>query len=151
LTDADEDDAADRAWDQAIGEAITKQSIQKMGISVADGEVRDVVFYNPPAEIKKQFSDSLGQYHEEWYFRALRDPKNDSIVRSMEEGTRDQILHMKWQQAMVSTVRVTDSEAYHRYMNDSAKAFVQVVRIMAPQSNALHGAPTQQELQAYYD
>ncbi|MFI5201248.1 MAG: SurA N-terminal domain-containing protein, partial [Candidatus Kapaibacterium sp.] len=152
LSDADQASAENQAWDQAVQQAITNQSIARMGISVTDQEIRDVLFGNPPAEIKKQFTDSLGQFHADEYIKALRDPRNDSIVRGLESQTRDQIRNMKWQQMMAGTVRVTDSEAFIRYMTDSAKAMVQVIKIMAP-------APTPQmeaqippsEIQSYYD
>src|ERR1051325_2078576 len=48
LTDAQEDQASDRAWDQAINEALIDQSIDRMGVIVTDQDVRDAIFENPP-------------------------------------------------------------------------------------------------------
>jgi len=151
LTEIGEEDAADNAWNEAINESFMNQAVEKMGLTVTDQEVRDVIYSNPSPEIKKQFTDSTGVYHEDWYFKALRDPKNDSLVRNMESEMRDQILKVKWQQAMVATIRVTDSEAYIRYMNDSAKAVLQVVKFMPPNNPQFAASVTDKEIQEYYD
>src|ERR1051325_9921752 len=152
LSEAQEDQAGDKAWDQAINESIIDASIDRMGITVTDQDVRDAIFDNPPAEVRKQFTDSLGQYHQDWYIKAIRDPRNDTIVRQMEIGVRDQLRKMKWQEAIVSAVRVDDADVKDRYLVDSAKAQVQVVRLVPP-------TPTMQDmqnvsqadLQKYYD
>ncbi|GEM_PF-2300191 len=152
LTETEEEDISENAWDQAISQALMNRSIEKMGITVTDQEVRDALFSNPPAEIRQQFTDSLGQFHQDVYIKQLRDPRNDSIVRILEAQTRDNILHVKWQEAMVSTVRVTDTEAYIRFMTDSAKAMVQVIKFVPPQPTPQQiSQVSQQDAQAYYD
>jgi peptidyl-prolyl cis-trans isomerase D len=152
LTEAQEDQAGDRAWDQALSESIIDASIDRMGITVTDQDVRDAVFENPPAEVRKQFTDSTGQYHQDWYIKALRDPRNDTLVRQMEAGVRDQLRKMKWQEAIVAAMRVDDEDVKDRYMVDSAKAEVQIVRLLAPTPSPQDiSTVTPQELQAYYD
>ncbi len=152
LSEADEDDASQNAWDEAVSEAIESQSIEKMGITVTNDEVRDMLFNSPPADIKQRFTDSTGRFHQDDYIKALRDPRNDSGVRLMEASARDQLRQMKWQQAMAATVRVTDTEAFIRYMTDSAKAIVQVIKIPAPQPTPQSiSQVSEQEIQAYYD
>ncbi len=152
LNESDEADAQDNAWDQAISNAIMQQSIQKMGIVVTNDEIRDMLFNSPPDDIKKAFTDSTGNFHQDEYIKQLRNPKFDSTVRLMEAGAREQIQQMKWQQAMAATVRVTDTEAFIRYMTDSAKAILQVIKIVpmnsTPQGN---DAVSPKELQTYYD
>jgi peptidyl-prolyl cis-trans isomerase D len=153
LAEAQEDQAADNAWDQAVTQAIINQSIQKMGITVTDQDIRDQLFENPPPEVRRQFTDSMGVYHEDAYVRALRDPRNDSLVRQMEVGVRDQVLHYKWQAAMLSTIRVTDEEARVRYYQDSSKAMVQVVKFMpnAAAVAAMQKQVSDKEIQDYYN
>ncbi|HWF43780.1 MAG TPA: SurA N-terminal domain-containing protein [Candidatus Kapabacteria bacterium] len=153
LSEAEDDQAADKAWDQAVTQAIINQSIEKMGITVTDQDIRDQLFENPPPEVRRQFTDSMGAYHEDAYVRALRDPRNDSLVRQMETGTREQVLHYKWQAAMLSTIRVTDEEARVRFYQDSSKAMVQVVKFMPnPASEAaMQKQVTDKEIQDYYN
>ncbi|HEY3876587.1 MAG TPA: SurA N-terminal domain-containing protein [Candidatus Kapabacteria bacterium] len=151
LTESEQSDAENNAWDQAISQALIDQGIDKMGISVTDQEIRDVLFSNPPADVKQAFTDSTGQFHQDSYLKFLRDPKYDSIVRLMEGDARQEIRNMKWQQYMASTCRVTDSEAFIRYLTDSAKAIVSVIKI-APQGGTPSGAQvSDQEIKAYYD
>ena len=153
LTESEEADASDNAWDRAVSQAIANQSIDKMGITVTDGEIRDMLFNSPPADIRQKFTDSTGNFRQEAYIKALRDPRNDSGVRLMEVSARDQIRQMKWQQAMAATIRITDTEAFIRYMNDSAKAIVQVIKILAPEqaSPQMVAQVTAKDVQAYYD
>jgi len=152
LSEKDEADAADNAWDQAVSKAITDQSIQKMGIIVTSDEIRDMLFNNPPADIKQRFTDSTGVYHQDEYIKALRDPRNDSTVRLMEGEAKEQILQLKWQQAMAGTVRVTDTEAFIKDMTDSAKAILQIIKLSAPQITPSMAAQiSSQEIQTYYD
>jgi peptidyl-prolyl cis-trans isomerase D len=152
LSDAEEDQAADKAWDEAVTQAVINQSIEKMGITVTDQDVRDQIFENPPPQVRQQFTDSMGMYHEDAYIHALRDPRNDSLVRQMEAGTRDQLTRYKWQAAMLSTIRVTDEEAHVRYYQDSAKAMVEVVKLLPqPVTPAMEKQVTDKEIQDYYD
>ena len=152
LSESDEADAQDNAWDESVSQAIVSQSIEKMGITVTNDEVRDMLFNSPPADVRKTFSDSMGNFNQDKYIKALRDPRNDSGVRLMEVSAKDQIRQMKWQQAMAGTVLVTDTEAFLRYMTDSAKAVLQVIKIPAPPATPqMTSQVSINEIQAYYD
>ncbi len=152
LNESDEADAADEAWDHAVKNSLVQQSVDKMGIIVTPDEIRDMLFNSPPADIKKALTDSLGNFNQQLYIKELRDPRMDSTVRILEGKARQEIEEMKWQQAVASTVRVTDTEAFLRFMSDSAKAIVQVVKIMAPEvtPEMVRQVPEQQ-IQKYYD
>jgi len=151
LNEEQEAQAEDQAWEESVKLALERQSREQMGVTVTDDELRDVIYYNPPPEVRRQFTDSLGTYHEDAYIKALRDPKNDSIVRGMENETREQVLHMKWQQAMVTSIRVTDEEARTRYVNDSAKAMIQAIRLLPSMTADNNKQVTDQDIKEYYD
>ena len=152
LTDAEEDKASEQAWDEAVKETITQQSMEKMHIVVTDQEVRDALFETPPQEIQRAFSDSMGVFHQKEYFQWLRDPKNDTIVRQLDQDVRDQLRHIKWQEVMISTIRATDNEAHNRYLVDSAKVLVQVVKMPAPPvAKDLTKVVSDKDVQDYYD
>ena len=151
LTEEDEDNANNQAWDQAVSEAIINQSIKQMGLVATEDEIREMVFNNPPPDVRKVFTDSLGNFNQQAYIKELRNPRNDSIVRLMEVDAKDQILQMKWRQAMAATVRITDSEAYNRYLIDSAKAMVQVVKLVAQPNPMQANQVSDKDIQAYYD
>ena len=150
LNESEEADAQDNAWDKAVSNAIMLQSIEKMGVVVTNDEVRDMLFNSPSEDIRKAFTDSTGNFHQDEYIKQLRNPKFDSAVRIMEGNARQQIQDMKWKQAMATTVRVTDTEAYIRYMTDSAKAILQVIKIL-PQTVSPNAPVPAKEIQAYYD
>jgi peptidyl-prolyl cis-trans isomerase D len=153
LTEAEMQQAEDQTWDRCVQQAIINQSIDRMHITVTDQDVRDALFENPPADIRRQFTDSLGQFHAQDYVKALRDPRNDSLVRIMETGLREQIKIHKWQESMEGYVQVTDAELKDRFANENAKATVQVVKVM-PNGAEMQQAATQvtdKDLQDYYD
>jgi len=151
LTEEQEAQAEDQAWDESVKLALERQSSEQMGVTVTDQELRDIIYYNPPPEVRRQFTDSMGTYHQDAYIKALRDPKNDSIVRGMENETREQILHLKWQQAMVATIRVSDEEARTRYVNDSAKAMITAIKLLPNLTADNIKQVSEQEIKAYYD
>jgi parvulin-like peptidyl-prolyl isomerase len=124
-----------------------------MHITVTDQDVRDAIFENPPADIRRQFTDSMGVFHAEDYVKALRDPKNDSLVRLMEAGVRDQLRILKWQMSMASYIQVTDDEMKDRFTNENAKATIDVLKVMPGQAELQQAASqvTDQDIQKYYD
>jgi peptidyl-prolyl cis-trans isomerase D len=152
LTEAEMNQVESQAWDQVVGRALIKKQIAEMGINVTDAEVREMMLYNPPQDIRQQFTDSTGTFRQKEYWQALRDPKNDTVVRSFEQGFRDQMIMNKWQNLMSASMRVTNAEVATRYSTENDKATVQVVRV------APTGAPTDfikqvtdDQAQKYYD
>jgi peptidylprolyl isomerase/peptidyl-prolyl cis-trans isomerase D len=139
LSEAEQEQVRNQAWDQVVGRALIKKQIAEMGIHVTDAEVREMMFYNPPSDIRQQFTDSTGTFRQQEYWKALRDPKNDTIVRTFEQNFRDQMVMNKWQNLMSASMRVTNSEIKTRYSVENDKATVQVVRIAptAPASDFL--------------
>ncbi len=129
LTEPELEQIRTQAWDQVVGRALIKKQIAEMKLTVTDAEVREMMFYNPPADIRQQFTDSTGTFQQQAYWTALRDPKNDTIVRTFEQNFRDQMLMSKWQNLMSASMRVTNGEVATRYTSENDKATVQVVRI----------------------
>jgi peptidyl-prolyl cis-trans isomerase D len=129
LSEAEIEQVRNQAWDQVVGRALIKKEIDKMGIKVTDAEIREMMFYNPPSDIRQQFTDSTGTFRQQEYWQALRDPKNDTIVRTFEQGFRDQMMMNKWQNIMSAAMRVTNTEIKTRYSTENDKATVQVVRV----------------------
>jgi len=132
-SDLTEDEIAqvqDRAWDALVEQAIIKGSMEKLGITVSDQEIAQELFYNPPPSIRQMFTDSLGVFHEKEYFQALRDKRNDSLVRTqLEEPMREQLLNQKWQTVMTSVLRVTNAELANRFDVENRKANIQFAMI----------------------
>ncbi len=154
LTESDQLKAQDQAWDELISQGIIRNSIEKIGVMVSDQEIRDQLFENPPEFIKRQFTDSLGQFHQKEYVEALRNKKNDSLVRvSLEEPLREQLLMQKWQNIMLASVRVSESEQKDRFNNESSKANIEVLKFIPPTADVQSYYPkvSDADMKKYYD
>jgi peptidyl-prolyl cis-trans isomerase D len=129
LTEAELEEVQTQAWDQVVGRALIKEQAREMGITVSDGEIRDMMFYNPPMDLRQQFTDSTGQFRQDVYWQALRDPKNDTIVRNMEQQFREQLVLQKWQGLMSSSIIVPTTELQRRFRNENDKVQIRLVTI----------------------
>ena len=153
LSQPDIEKAQNQAWDNLVIRALIKNSVEKLGIIVTDQEIRDQIYDNPPEFARRQFTDSLGQFHQKEYFEAIRNPKNDTIVRkALIDPTREQLLITKWQGLMSSSVRISDADMWDRYLVDNAKANVEVVRIFPKLSAREYmKSVTDAEMKTYFD
>jgi parvulin-like peptidyl-prolyl isomerase len=153
LSQPDIEKAQNQAWDNLVIRALIRNSAEKLGIIVTDQEIRDQIYDNPPEFARRQFTDSLGQFHQKEYFEAIRNPKNDTIVRkALIDPTREQLLITKWQGLMSSSVRISDADMWDRYLVDNAKANVEVVRIFPKLSAREYmKSVSDAEMKAYFD
>lgn len=152
LSEQEQEQVRMQAWDQVVGRALIKKQIAEMGLTVTDAEVREMMFYNPPSDIRQQFTDSTGTFQQQAYWSALRDPKNDTIVRTFEQNFRDQMLMNKWQNLMSASMRITNGEVKTRYSTENDKATVQVVRVAptAPPTDFIKQV-TDEQASKFYD
>jgi peptidyl-prolyl cis-trans isomerase D len=152
LTETEENDIRDKAWDQTVIAKILEQKMQEYGVVITDQEVRDVLFYNPPEFLKREFTDSLGRFNEAAYFSALRDPHNDTTVSKLTTQMREELKKQKLSGILQTTMRVTRSEMWERYNNTNAKATVQIIRLK-PNGNPkdLYAKVTEDEVKKYYE
>src|ERR1043165_232748 len=153
LNDAEEAEVSEKTWDELISQKLLEQQLKKYGITVTDQEVRDRLFYSPPEELRRSFMDSLGQFHQQEYWQALRDPRNDTIVAPITNRIREGLKREKLQGVLLSSIRLTNSEMWERYDIEHSKADIQVVKIAPPTSNYqefIKGV-TDAEAQKYFD
>jgi len=151
LTDAEENDIREKAWDQTVIQKILDQKMDEYGIVVTDQEIRDVLFYNPPEFLKRNFTDSLGRFDEASYFQALKDPHNDTIVAKLSKTMRDELKKQKLSGLLQSVVRVTRSEMWDRYDNSTSKATIQFVKLKPKGYKEYVSKVSDDEVKKYYD
>ena len=81
-------EVVDSAWDRAVSDIIIEQEITKRKLRMPSGEIKEWLATNPPDYLRQQFTDSLGKFHEDAMRTALNDPRNDTVVEVLVEGTR---------------------------------------------------------------
>ncbi|HTY60541.1 MAG TPA: peptidylprolyl isomerase, partial [Bacteroidota bacterium] len=119
----------DQAWQSIVTERLVADEVKKLGIVVSDQELRDWVFGdNPPQELRRNFTDSTGNFNREMYEQVLTNP-NQYIqdpngrdpnygVRKLadfEKMLRQQRVQAKLQSLVFASVRVTDGELRQRF------------------------------------
>jgi parvulin-like peptidyl-prolyl isomerase len=72
--EVDEDQIRDAVWEQMVNEALIRQEADRLGISVGDAELREVMLYDPPQFLKQTFTDSSGVFNAAMYQAFMRDP-----------------------------------------------------------------------------
>ena len=153
LSDAEESAVRDEVWNNMVIAKLTQEKIAEYKISVTDQEVRDLMYYNPPEFIKRNFIDSATkQFKQAEYWAALKDARNDSGVSYYSSVIREELGRIKLLGFMQGLMRTTNDEMWDRYSNEMAKATAQVVKIM-PTGNPDQyiSQVTDAEIKKYYD
>lgn len=152
LTDAEMAEVENQAWDQVVNEAIVRKQMEEMEITVTDQEVRDQLFYSPPQYLTQQFTDSTGTFRQAEFFKALRDPRNDTLVRNLEKEVRQQMMFTKWNSLMTGSILVTKAELKDRFSIENDKAMIKFVRVAptAPPQEFIKQVKDE-DVQKYYE
>ena len=122
-TGTDVDDETERqirsqVWEQMMNSMLLQQEIDRLGITVTDQEVRDVVMGpNPPDFLVQQFRDSAGTFHQDAYYRAMSDPQNKQAWIKVEDVIREQQKRNKLQSMLLATVQVSEGEVQQEFRN----------------------------------
>ncbi|HUI09669.1 MAG TPA: peptidylprolyl isomerase [Bacteroidota bacterium] len=139
-TGQDPDEAAsrelrDQAWQSIVTERLVAEEVARLGITVSDQELRDWVFGdNPPQELRRNFTDSTGNFNREMYEQVLgnpnqyiQDPRGQDPnygmrkIQDLEKMLRQQRTQAKLQSLILASVRVTDGELMQRYADGSVR------------------------------
>ncbi len=153
LTDAEEAEVSDKAWDAVITDKLIDQKLKDYDITITDQEVRDRLYYNPPQDIRRSFTDSSGRFRQQEYWSTLRDPRYDTVVAQIATREREELKREKLQGMLFSAIRLTNSEMWERFDIQNAKAVTQVVKI-APPSDSYRDivkTVTDDEMKKYYE
>ncbi len=113
-TDIDEEterQIRSQVWDQLVNEILYDQEIRRLGITVTDQEIRDILQGpNPPDFLIQQFRDSTGTFRREAYDQAMHDPRNKEIWIKVEDMIRQTQQRVKLQSILTAAVGVSESE-----------------------------------------
>jgi peptidyl-prolyl cis-trans isomerase D len=151
LTETEENEIREKAWDQVVIQKLLEQQMDEYGVTVTDQEIRDVLFYNPPEFLKRNFTDSLGRFDEAAYFQALRDPHNDTVVAKLSTQMREELRKQKLSSLLQASIRTTRAELWDRYDATTSKATFDVVKLKPKKSSEYLSKVTEDEIKKYYD
>jgi hypothetical protein len=120
----------EQAYDQVINQELLQQEMGRLGISVTDSEVEDMVFGETPHPIiRQQFADSTGQIN----YNLLQNMASNSEARAqwikLEEFLRRQRRQQKMNSLVQSTIQVSESDVENYYHRQNASASAQYVAL----------------------
>ena len=107
-----------QVWNQLVDEMLIEQEIDRLGITVTDQEIRDIVnAQNPPDFLVQQFKDSTGTFRRDAYQRAMMDPQNKAAWIQVEEMLRQEQKRRKLQSLLLANVNVSEGELKQRFID----------------------------------
>ncbi|MCX7984972.1 MAG: peptidylprolyl isomerase [Bacteroidetes bacterium] len=110
-----------QVWNQLVDEILIEQEIQRLGITVTDQEILDIVQGpNPPEFLVRQFRDSTGTFRRDIYEQAMADPQNKEAWLQVEDIIRQQQKHAKLQSILLSAIQVSESEVRQRFIDENS-------------------------------
>jgi parvulin-like peptidyl-prolyl isomerase len=143
----------DQVWNSLVTERLYDREIGRLGLSVSDQEVIDVVRGdNPPSFLRTQFTDSTGTFNRQAYDAALSDPRNKQIMVNLERVIRQQRLREKLQSVVLAGVTVSEGEVARKFADDNVSYSTEFLSFdpnaLVPDSAVPVGAD---DLRSYYD
>ncbi len=142
----------DQVWDALVTQKLVDKKVKQFGIIVTDDEIRNALLGpNPPEQLKKQFTDSTGNFNRQLYEQAMRDPRNKEIVIQVEEQIRQQLIQQKLQDYLTASLTVSDEEAKDNFFKQNIKMKADYVMIDANSISDNDVKVSDDELKKYYD
>ena len=130
VSDDNMDQFRDQVWDALITQTLLEQQIKKLGITVTDQEIKDVIMSdNPPQFLKQNFVDSTGKFNKQLYMSAILDPRNSKPLIQAEDYIRQTLLNQKLQSMILASVNVGEAEVRKEFINQNTKINAQYALI----------------------
>jgi len=152
IPDEQFDQFRDQVWETLVTEKLIEQEVQRLGITVSDQEVKDIILGDdPPAFLKQNFIDSLGRFNREMYEEAIFNPQNEKILLQAEEIVKQSRYREKLQSLLEAGITVTEDEIRRKFIEQNTFMDAQYALF----ANALFPDSvlniTEKELRKYYD
>ncbi|MBK9333219.1 MAG: SurA N-terminal domain-containing protein [Ignavibacteria bacterium] len=115
ITDANMSQIREQVWNSLVNQTITRQAIEKYGITVSDREILDWIYNRPetlPDQIKRNFMDSTGVFNASFYQQALgmKTPEATQFWSQVENYVRETLLSEKLQAVISEGAVVTEGD-----------------------------------------
>ena len=127
VDDESTDQFRDEVWDYIVSQTLVRQKVKELGIVVSNEEIREIILGdNPPAFLKQNFIDSLGNFNREQYENALFDPQNEKALIGAEESVREYRLNEKLQSFIDASINVSEDEVLRKFKDKNRARFTNV-------------------------
>jgi len=127
--------ARGQVWESMVTQVLLKDEINRLGISVTDQELVDWVRGdNPPADLRRNFVDSTGQFRKDLYDQFLNNPNQflqdpqgsdpaygTKWLANYEQNLRQRRAQEKLQSLVLASVRVSQGELFRRFTDQNQR------------------------------
>ena len=152
VSDDENDQFRDQVWDALVSQTLVKQQIKKLGITVSDQEIRDIILSNnPPEFLKRNFVDSTGKFNRQLYLSALYDPRNSQALIQAEDYVRQSLLNQKLQSMLLASVNISEEDLRNKFIDENTKINEQYALVNLNQFPDASIKVSDEDLQNYYD
>jgi peptidyl-prolyl cis-trans isomerase D len=141
--------ARNQAYDQLVRETLQRIEADKIGITVTDDEIVDMLSNNPPAYLLNQFRDENGKIDYEAYYQALNNP--NLPWRLIEDGLRESLPLQKLLQLVQGRALVGETEIREAFLAETQKALAEYIAVPFTDIEMPEGEVSDEDVQAYYD
>jgi peptidyl-prolyl cis-trans isomerase D len=120
IPDEQMDQFRDQVWESLVTEKLITQEVEKLGITVSDQEIKDIILGdNPPEFLKRNFIDSLGNFNRAAYEDAIFNPQNAKILAQTEEVVRQSRYREKLQSLLEAGVTISEAEVKRKFIEQN--------------------------------
>lgn len=158
----DVDDAAisgirDQVWNSLVAQAISKQAMEKYGVTVSDKEILDWIYNRPetlPDPIKRNFVDSTGVFNAAFYQQALgmKNKEATQFWSQVENYLRETLMSEKLQMILGQGVVVSEEDVLQKYKDENQRAdFSYVLLDLNTLTDSSQFAVTEEDIKQYYE
>ncbi len=118
-----------QAWDDLVAARLIEQEMNKLGITVTDSELVDMITgENPVPFIRQQFQQEDGTIDRIALRAAIEAPENQEVWMMVEQQLRDQRRQEKLNNFIASGMRASNLEIKNQYINENSFADIRFVR-----------------------
>lgn len=147
-----QDMVRDQMFDELVNNQLLQQEMDRLGITVSDDEVMDMVYGdNPDPFIRQQFSDSTGQVNQQLIRNLAQNPEARQSWIQLEQFLRDKRRSEKMTQLIGSTVHVSESDVLDAYRQRNTTAEVRYVTQRYATISDDEVEVTDEDLRDFYD
>jgi peptidylprolyl isomerase/peptidyl-prolyl cis-trans isomerase D len=140
-----------RAYDQLINNTLLEQEMERLGITVTDAEVEQMVFGESPHPfIRRQFADSTGQINYQLLNNMAQNPQARSQWIQIEQMLRQDRRRQKMGSLVQSTIHISEADIkdYHWRQNATASVDYVALRYASVPDDSI--SVSESDLRSYY-
>jgi peptidyl-prolyl cis-trans isomerase D len=141
--------AREQAYNNLVMETLEREQANKLGFSVSDDEIVDILSNNPPPFLLSQFTDENGKVDTEAYVRALNNP--NLPWDQIENYIRSTVPLQKLENYISGQALVSEAELREAFTQQNTHAVAEYVGCELSSVDLKNEEVTDAEIQKFYD